>query len=47
MKKRELIELVKRIQGVDGTEEEIDRMIDNFLEHVPDPNAADYQPNPV
>ena len=42
MEKEELIELVKKIQAVEGSEEEIDGMIDEFLENVPDPNASDY-----
>jgi hypothetical protein len=40
MNKDELIELVKKIKLVEGTEEEVDEMIKLFLKNVPDPNAA-------
>jgi hypothetical protein len=40
MTREELIELVKKIQIVDGyTEEEIHDMVRLFTENVPDPNA--------
>jgi hypothetical protein len=42
MNRTELIELVKKISVADGTEEELDNMVDTFMENVPDPNAVDY-----
>jgi hypothetical protein len=42
MNRKELIQLVKKIQAAEGTEAEIDTLIDTFLENVPDPNAVDY-----
>ena len=41
MTREQLIELVRRIIAVDGTEQEIDRMLDTFEEHVPYPGASD------
>ena len=42
MNRTDLIQLVEKIQAAEGTEAEIDNLIDTFLENVPDPNAADY-----
>lgn len=42
MKREELIELVKRISNAEGTESEIDKMVETFENSVPDPNALDY-----
>jgi hypothetical protein len=39
--KEELVRLVERIQNAEGTEEEIDAMIDQFQENVPRPDASD------
>jgi len=38
----ELIEMVEKIQSFAGSEEEIDILIDMFLQNVPDPGALDY-----
>jgi hypothetical protein len=37
----ELVTLVERIIACDGTEEQVDRMIELFLKNVPDPQASD------
>lgn len=42
MTRTELIVLVKRIQAIDGTESEIDRMLNLFLANTMDPDAVDY-----
>lgn len=42
MTREELIELVKKIAAVDGTEEEIGKMVELFEKNVPDPNASNY-----
>jgi hypothetical protein len=42
MDRLELIQLVKRISVAEGTEEELDTMLNTFMANVPDPNAADY-----
>lgn len=42
MNREDLIKLVKRIQVVDGTEEEIDEMMDLFQRNVIDPNGMEY-----
>lgn len=42
MKRQELIELIKKIQCSDGTEEEADYDIDLLCKSVTDPQAADY-----
>ncbi len=41
MTREQLIELVQRIVAVDGTEEEIERMLDIFESQVPYPGAFD------
>ncbi len=41
MDKKELIDLVDRIKECDGTEEEIDELIDLLEKNVPDPNVGD------
>ncbi|GLC28921.1 bacteriocin immunity protein [Clostridium omnivorum] len=41
LSKNELIEIVKRIINVEGTEEEIDEMIEVFERNVPHPAASD------
>ncbi len=41
MTREQLIELVQRIIDVDGTEHEIDRMLDVFESQVPYPGASD------
>ncbi|SFS52486.1 bacteriocin immunity protein [Marininema halotolerans] len=40
LNREELVELVRRIIDVDGTEEEIDQMIDLFEEIVPNPKGS-------
>ena len=42
MKRRQLIALVNKIIEANGTEEEIEELIDLFLNNVPDPNADAY-----
>lgn len=42
MNKQDLIELVKKIQSGNGTEDEQDELIELFSANVPDPNAIDY-----
>ncbi len=42
MNREELINLVRKIQSAEGTEEEIDKMIEEFLKNVSDPNAVNY-----
>lgn len=43
MERKDLIELVEKIRNAEGgSEMENDEMIDIFLDHVPDPNAANY-----
>jgi hypothetical protein len=42
MERDELIRLVIRIQSFDGTEKELDALVDTFLHNVPDPSALDY-----
>ena len=42
MNRDELINLVKRIQSVQDSEDEIDKLVDVFLKNIPDPNAANY-----
>lgn len=39
--KEELVRLVERIQKAEGTEEEIDAMIDRLQESVPHPSVSD------
>jgi|JI9StandDraft_2_1071091.scaffolds.fasta_scaffold03929_9 hypothetical protein len=39
--KEELVRLVGRIQSADGTEDEIDAMIDQLQENVPRPDVSD------
>lgn len=41
MTRDQLIELVQRIIAVEGTEKEIDDMVDLFEHHVPYPGASD------
>ena len=41
MTKEQLIQLVERIIKVDGTEEEIDKMLDKFQNNVPYPEVSD------
>ncbi len=42
LNRNELIELVSKIIAVEGTEEEIDEMLNLFEKNVPDPEAVDY-----
>jgi uncharacterized protein YukJ len=42
MTREELIDLVKKIMAVQGTEEEIHQMVELFMKNVPDPSASDY-----
>jgi hypothetical protein len=42
MTKAELIELVRKIQASEGTEKEIDEMIDIVEKNVPAPGITDY-----
>lgn len=42
MEQSKIVQLVEDIRNASGTEEELDEMLDTFLESVPDPNAADY-----
>jgi hypothetical protein len=42
MTREELIELVKKIMTVQGTEEEIDKMIEVLKKNVPDPRVSNY-----
>lgn len=42
MTREELIDLVNRIILIDGTEEEVDEMIDVFENNISDPEARDY-----
>ena len=42
MTREELIELVKKIHAVEGTEEEIQDMVEEFAKNVPDPNGYSY-----
>ncbi|RKE47118.1 bacteriocin immunity protein [Sphingobacterium detergens] len=43
MERKDLIELVEKIRNAEGvSEKENDDLIDQFLAHVPDPNAANY-----
>lgn len=42
MSREELITLVKKIKAVEGSEEEIQKMVESFMNNVPDPNASDY-----
>lgn len=43
MTRTELIELAEKIQNASGaTEAENDKMLELFLENVPDPNAGNY-----
>ncbi|WP_309398744.1 bacteriocin immunity protein [Cerasicoccus maritimus] len=39
--REELIALVERIENAEGSENEIDRMIEVLEENVPDPNVSD------
>lgn len=39
--KEELVRLVERIQNAEGTEEEIDAMIEHFQASVPHPTVSD------
>jgi Colicin immunity protein / pyocin immunity protein len=41
MLKEELIQLVQNIMMVNGSEEEVDRLLDIFVANVPHPQAAD------
>lgn len=41
MSKKELINLVERIMTVEGTEDEIDKMIDLLEANVPHPEVSD------
>ena len=41
MSKEELVELVRRIIAVDGTEQEVDRMIEVLCANVPHPEVTD------
>ena len=42
MTREELVELVKKIAAVDGTEEEIDNMLELLKKNVPDPRVSNY-----
>lgn len=42
MQRQELIELIKKIQRSEGTEEEADSDIDFLCNNVMDPHAANY-----
>lgn len=41
LNQQELIELVEKIMSAEGTEEEIDSMIETFKKNVPHPYASD------
>jgi hypothetical protein len=42
MERQKLIELVEKIRLVEGTEDEIDLMVEEYLRNVPDPHALNY-----
>ena len=42
MTKEELVEIVIRIRTAEGTEDEIDQLMDKFEANVPDPKAGNY-----
>jgi hypothetical protein len=42
MTRQQLIDLVKKIMSAQGTESEIQQMVEMFERNVPDPNACDY-----
>jgi hypothetical protein len=42
MAREQLIELVKKIANADGTEKEIDQMIELLEKNVPDPRVSNY-----
>jgi len=42
MTREELVELVKKIVTVQGTEEEIDGMLELLKKNVPDPRVSNY-----
>lgn len=42
MKRKELVELIEKIQRSEGTEEEADNDIDLLCKSVADPQAANY-----
>lgn len=42
MTRDQLIELVKKIAAADGTEQQIDQMLELLEKNVPDPEVANY-----
>ena len=42
MTREELIEIVKKVRQAEGSEDEIDKLMDKFESNVPDPNAGNY-----
>lgn len=42
MKRSELINLVEQIQTSTGNEEEVNKLVQVFLNNVPDPSGLDY-----
>jgi hypothetical protein len=42
MNREELIKLVDQIKTSSGTEKEVDRLLERFMNSVPDPIASDY-----
>lgn len=42
MDRNDLINLVKQIQNSSGDEKEVDDLVKEFIENVPDPEALDY-----
>lgn len=42
MTRTELIQLVEKIRASEGTEKELNELMDLFLKNVPDPNAGGY-----
>jgi len=42
MSREELIELVKKIATAQGTEEELDKMLELLKKNVPDPRVSNY-----
>ena len=42
MNRSELIEIVKKIKQIPGSEDELNNLVDIFESNVPDPDAVDY-----
>lgn len=42
MNRDELIKLVNEIKTSSGTEQEVDELLEQFMNNVPDPTASDY-----